>query len=98
MDQPLDGMSMKSVLKNPNETIRDHVYHCYIRNNYLGEAIRDQRYRMVRWTNRNNSEDVVYELYDLENDPLETENVASSNRKQVQKMLKILENYPKAKT
>ncbi|MCM5661799.1 sulfatase [Galbibacter mesophilus] len=97
VDQPIDGLSMASVLENPKQTIRDHVYHCYIRQNYLGEAIRNHRYRMVRWTHQKNPKDVVYELYDFENDPLETNNIAESNQKQVKKMLKILEKYPKAK-
>lgn len=94
--QPLDGASLKSTLANESASIQDYAYHSYIRNDYLGEAIRDNRYRMVRWTNLDNKSEVIYELYDYQNDPGETKNIAKENRKIVNKLLAILKALPKA--
>ena len=95
--QPIDGTSLKEILKNPSKEIKDHIYHAYLRQGNLGEAIRTKRFRMVRWTNLNDNSKVQYELYDYENDPLEKENTASSNPKKVKELLAVLDTYPKAK-
>jgi iduronate 2-sulfatase len=97
--QPIDGSSLLPVLKNGNERIKDHAYHAYIKNGYLGEAIRTQQYRMVRWTNIGDaSKDVLYELYDYENDPYETKNLAAQYPEKVNQLENILNKYPKAKS
>lgn len=94
--QKLDGISLRPVLETPSKTIKDHAYHAYRKRNYIGEAIRDKRYRMVRWTNSKDVDDVTYELYDYAEDPLETENIARRNKKVVKRMEAILNQYPKA--
>lgn len=94
--QKLDGISLRSILDNPSKEIKDHAYHAYKKSNYIGEAIRTYRYRLVRWTNVNNSQDVIYELYDYKEDPLETKNIAKNNKKTVKKIEEILNKYPKA--
>ncbi len=97
--QPIDGSSLLPVLKNGNERIKDHAYHAYIKNGYLGEAIRTQQYRMVRWTNTgDSSKEVLYELYDYVNDPNETKNLAAQHPEKVNQLKNILNKYPKAKT
>nr|WP_299346346.1 sulfatase [Allomuricauda sp.] len=94
--QLLDGISLAPSISKPDMEIKDHVYHCFKKGGYVGEAIRNQRYRMVRWTNTKNYDDVAYELYDYKEDPLETKNVAKKNKKVVKNLEAILDNYPRA--
>ncbi|MCG8578954.1 MAG: galactose-1-epimerase, partial [Bacteroidales bacterium] len=96
--QPIDGLSMAPVLKDGSVRVRDNAYHAYKRGGYLGEAIRTDRYRLVRWTPLKNKEkEVIYELYDYKNDPLETVNIASKKKKVVKELLAILNQHPTAK-
>ena len=53
---------------------------------------------MIRWTNLKNKKKVVYELYDYENDPKETVNIATKNKIVLQKLIKILDAYPSARS
>tara|TARA_R110002050_G_scaffold273113_2_gene417120 strand:- start:14493 stop:16001 length:1509 start_codon:yes stop_codon:yes gene_type:complete len=97
VSQPLDGISLVPVLKDESIIIKDHAYHAYINMGYLGEAIRTEQYRMVRWTNIKSTEaKVLYELYDYDNDPLETKNIAADKPKVVKELEGILNSYPKA--
>ncbi|MDX1284926.1 MAG: sulfatase-like hydrolase/transferase, partial [Draconibacterium sp.] len=97
--QPFDGISLVPVLKNKDERVRDHAYHAYPKQGYLGEAIRTQQFRMVRWTHtQDKSKEVLYELYDYYNDPLETQNFAGTNPEKVAELEAILNTHPKAKT
>ncbi|MDO9634778.1 MAG: sulfatase [Paludibacter sp.] len=95
--QPIDGLSMVSVLKNTEKRIRDHAYHAFPRGKYLGRAIRTDRYRLVEWKNWDNPSDAAYELYDYKLDPLETKNIAAEQLKVVAEMKKILAKHPNAK-
>ncbi len=96
--QPTDGVSLVPVLKNPDKRVRDHAYHAYPKQGYLGEAIRTQKYRMVRWTHtKDASREVLYELYDYENDPHEKQNHAYENPEIVAELEAILNAHPKAK-
>ncbi|MBD0825179.1 sulfatase [Aestuariibaculum marinum] len=96
--QPLDGTNLSPVLKNASKIIKDHAYHAFPMGGYLGEAIRTEQYRMIRWTPRNNkNKEVLYELYDYKNDYKETKNIAKERPEVVTHMVKILEQYPEAK-
>jgi iduronate 2-sulfatase len=95
--QPVDGLSLVPVLKNPEIRIRDHAYHAYPHGKYIGRAIRTERYRLVEWKNREDSKDVFYELYDYQNDPLETKNIADKEPKVLKSIQKILATHPEAK-
>lgn len=96
--QPIDGTSLVPVLKDGTKRIKDHAYHAYIRQGYLGEAVRTQQYRMVRWTHTNDdSKEVLYELYDYQNDPHETQNWAAKKQDKVAELEQLLEVHPKAK-
>ncbi|MDO5523106.1 MAG: sulfatase [Bacteroidia bacterium] len=95
--QPIDGISMVPVLKNPDKKIRDHAYHAFPHGGYIGRAIRTERYRLVEWKNRDDAGDVIYELYDYRLDPLETKNVAQEQPKVVNEIKKILARHPEAK-
>jgi len=98
--QPIDGISMVSVLKNPETRLRDHAYHAYPRkgNQLIGCAIRTERYRMVEWNNVVDPvEEKIYELYDYLEDPLETKNLANSRPDVMDHLKAILAGHPKVK-
>jgi iduronate 2-sulfatase len=94
--QPIDGISLVPVLKNPEQRIRDHAYHAYLKRTHLGQAIRTERYRMVQWTHRESGEK-EYELYDYRDDPLETRNLAPSKPDVLQSLIGMLERHPPAR-
>ncbi|RXP62710.1 DUF4976 domain-containing protein [Lutibacter sp. HS1-25] len=101
VEQPFDGLSLVPALKDTKATIRNHAYHSYPRNRgkdkFIGQAIRTERYRMVQWTNIRNDEK-IYELYDYQEDPLETKNYASLKPKVLKEMIAILNTHPKPNT
>tara|TARA_Y100000588_G_scaffold200746_1_gene214417 strand:- start:1562 stop:3070 length:1509 start_codon:yes stop_codon:yes gene_type:complete len=94
--QPIDGLDMTPVLKDGDKRIRDYAYHAFPKRGYLGRAIRNDRYRLVEWSHLT-SDEIVYELYDYNDDPLETVNIAGSNTKALNKMEALLAQEPPAK-
>jgi iduronate 2-sulfatase len=96
--QPIDGIDLTPVLKDGSQEIKDHVYHAFPMGGYLGEAIRNDRYRMIRWTHmQDKSKKNLYELYDYKDDPKETRNIAAEKPGIVSEMESILNQYPEAK-
>jgi len=94
LPQPLDGISLVPVLKDPTARLRDHAYHVYPKRK-LGRAIRTQRYRLVEWRPIGGpAQTAEYELYDYQDDLLERENVAASRPQVVTRLKAILEGYP----
>lgn len=98
--QPIDGISLKPVLEKPDARLRNHAYHCYPRNKdkqrYIGQAIRTKRYRMVQWVNmEDENAEHIYELYDYEEDPLETKNLAKTKKKVLKELIQIVNTHPK---
>ncbi|MEM6363091.1 MAG: sulfatase [Planctomycetota bacterium] len=92
--QPIDGVSLVPVLKNPDARVRDHAYHAYPKRK-LGRAIRTERYRLVQWKPfKASDDDADYELYDYQTDPLETKNLAPTKPRVVQRLRSILNSYP----
>lgn len=92
--QPLDGVSLVPVLKNPQARVRNHAYHVYPKQK-LGRAIRTERYRLVEWKPyKNPSAPAEYELYDYQTDPLETRNLAQEQPAVVESLKQILTGYP----
>lgn len=88
--QPIDGVSMVPVLKDPDIRVRDHTFHAYPRSK-LGRAIRTERYRMVEWKRDGAAE---YELYDYALDPHETQNHAADRPEVMAKLKATLARYP----
>lgn len=77
----LAGRSLVPVLDDPAASVQDAVFHVYPRGSketgaLLGRAVRTARWRYVEW--RSFKDDVVQarELYDYDNDPGETANLA----------------------
>lgn len=95
--QPMDGLSMVPVLRNPKARIRDHAYHCFPRGGRLGRAIRTDRYRMVEWKKIGESEDTAeYELYDYQNGRVEKKNIAREQPAVLAELKAILATHPEA--
>ncbi|MBL8820800.1 MAG: iduronate-2-sulfatase, partial [Planctomyces sp.] len=46
--QPIDGISLVPVLRDPAARVRDHAYHVFPKAK-LGRAIRTERHRFVEW-------------------------------------------------
>lgn len=97
--QVIDGVSLAPVLRDPSQRVKDHVYHCFPReNNRLGRAIRTERYRMVEWKAIDApTESAEYELYDFEEDPEETRNLAGEQGEVLAELKGILAQYPEAR-
>jgi iduronate 2-sulfatase len=94
--QPIDGLSLAPVLRDPKARVRDHVFHAYP-NAKLGRAIRTDRYRLVEWkTPGADPESAELELYDYETDPHETRNVVQDQSSVTESLRKILSSYPEA--
>lgn len=96
--QPRDGVSLVPVLRDSQARVRNHVYHAFPRQgNRLGRAIRTQRYRLVEWKEFGQSTDnASFELYDYENDPQETRNLASERPEIVKSLRELLDHHPEA--
>lgn len=100
--QPIDGLSLVPVLKDPEARVRDHAYHSYPRRvegkARIGCAIRTERYRMVEWLDPvDPNTESVFELYDYQKDPLETKNLADQKGKVLRELRGILQQHPRAK-
>jgi iduronate 2-sulfatase len=96
--QPMDGLSLVPVLRDPERRLRDHAYHCFPRGERMGRAIRTERYRLVEWkVPEAPPESADLELYDYQSDPGETRNLAASQPEVVVRLGAILARHPEAK-
>jgi iduronate 2-sulfatase len=96
--QTIEGKSFVSVLRNPTKTTRDHVFHAYPRGERIGRAVRTTRYRFVEWKRAGAPADTAeFELYDYQDDPAETKNLAADHTKILNRMRAILASQPEAK-
>lgn len=95
--QPIDGVSLVPVLRNPDTRVDDHAYHCFPRGAVMGRAIRTERYRLVEWKKIGApAETAEYELYDYQTDPEERENLIDKLPDVAAQLKKILAQYPEA--
>ena len=91
--QAVDGLSLVPVLRDPSARVRDHAYHVYPKAK-LGRAIRTERYRFVEWRDVDDPpESANWELYDYQEDPHETRNLAADSPQIVAQMREILAKY-----
>lgn len=101
--QPIDGANLAPVLNGSVAAVKDHVYHAYPRlrpgkGEWLGRAIRTERYRLVEWLPVDGSPaEPDFELYDYEADPDERANVAAERPAIVAELQKILARHPAPK-
>ncbi|MCA1963017.1 MAG: sulfatase [Prosthecobacter sp.] len=95
--QPIDGISLVPVLKDPTTRLRDHAYHCFPKQT-LGRAIRTERHRLVEWKKPGApAATAQIELYDYVADPLETRNLADEQPETVKRLRAILSRHPEAR-
>lgn len=93
----LDGRSFAHVVRTPTAAGRDYVQHVYPRGERLGRAIRNHRYRLVEWKLPGaTAEEAEIELYDYQQDPLETRNLAPTQPEVVDSLRKTLAQQPEA--
>ncbi|MCW4463848.1 sulfatase [Sphingomonas sp. BT-65] len=92
--QPIDGADLTPVLHDPAKRVRPYAYHAFNRPGRIGQAIRTERYRLVRWT-QEASGARAYELYDMQADPGETRNMADALPKVRAELEAYLDAQPK---
>jgi iduronate 2-sulfatase len=94
----LDGSSFAAVLDEPAAPTKEAIYHVYPRGGVIGRAVRTDRYRLVEWKKPAVSvETAVVELYDYEDDPGESKNMAAEKPEVVAELRAVLDSQPKAK-
>ncbi|MGF1760110.1 sulfatase [Photobacterium sagamiensis] len=97
-EQSLDGEDLVPVLEDSEKRLSNYAYHVWpqLGGKYVGYAIRTEQYRMVKWAiNKKKGTKYKYELYDYQNDPLETKNIAKENPEVVKELERILDAQPK---
>lgn len=92
--QPIDGADLTPVLRDPGKRVRPYAYHAFNRPGRIGQAIRTERYRLVRWTQEATGAR-AYELYDMAGDPGETRNMADALPKVRAELEAYLDAQPK---
>lgn len=94
----LDGKSFANVLRDPaGAKTKEAIFHCYPRQDKMGRAVRDARYRMVEWKKIGEPADTaIIELYDYEADPEETKNLAAEKPEVVARLRAVLAKQPEA--
>jgi iduronate 2-sulfatase len=100
LDAPvgLDGVSHKDVMEKSRPQIRQYVTHVFPRGEKLGRAIRTARYRLVQWKRVGDADkNAEWELYDYQDDPLETLNLyPSASRDLIAELKRLLAEQPEA--
>ena len=85
----LPGVSLRSILGDPNRRVKDGAFSFFGRGRYFGRTLRSDRYRIVEWSDSRKKLPTKLELYDHHSDPGENINIAANpeNKKLVQKLL-----------
>ncbi|MCX7006665.1 MAG: sulfatase-like hydrolase/transferase, partial [Kiritimatiellaeota bacterium] len=93
----LDGISLKPWLENPAAPAKKVAISQYPRGGavtgnkqLMGYSIRDERWRMTAWRDRTDGSIDSTELYDEQNDPAESKNLAKDNPDVVKRLSAFL--------
>jgi arylsulfatase A-like enzyme len=96
--QPIDGISLVPVLRDPEKRLRDHAYHCFPRGERMGRAIRTERHRLVEWKKPGAARETAeIEMYDYAIDPRETRNLRDDQPETVGRLRAMLDRHPEAR-
>ncbi len=98
-----DGKSLLPLIKNESKTFRDIVYFEEFVNNIVRRGIRDSRYKYVECPLKEHSicsycqtsHGEIIELFDLQKDPNELTNLASTDKERLSIMKSKLDKYIK---
>ncbi len=97
----LDGVSLKPWLENPAAPATKVAISQYPRGGtetgnrpLMGYSIRDARWRLTVWRDRHDGTAVATELYDEQNDPAESKNLAGAHPDVVTRLSKFLPPPP----
>lgn len=100
----LDGASLVGALKQPaTAKTKEAVFHVYPRSpkgmgELIGRAVRTERHRLVEWKKAGAPADTaILELYDYQEDPEETRNLAADQPEVVARLRALLARRPEAK-
>lgn len=97
VSQPVDGVSLVPVLRDPDVRVREYAYHAYPRGQRMGRAIRTETHRLVEWKVIGaDRESADIELYEYSGGPVETENIADEYPDVVREIRAILDAQPEA--
>ncbi len=78
LPEGLEGVSMVPLMEDPDRAWKKAAFSQYPRpKNMMGYSMRTDRYRYTEWIDQKTNEVKYRELYDLENDPLGTQNIAA---------------------
>jgi uncharacterized sulfatase len=72
----LEGTSFVPLLENPARPWKSAAFSESKREGYHGRSLRTERYRYTEWTPLSDDGPVLTELYDVDSDPMEFENLA----------------------
>lgn len=100
--QKLDGASIAGLLRGKTDKTKEAVFHAYPRNPrqkgaLIGRAVRTERYRLVEWKAAGGAQADAIELYDYQEDPNETRNLAVEKADVKKELLALLAKEPEAK-
>jgi len=79
----LEGKSLTSILQNPKSKIKEGALTSWRKRvpetgMVEGRSLRTERYRLIEWRSlKDKNSPITYELYDYQEDPKETQNLAS---------------------
>lgn len=88
-----EGRSLLPILGNPKAKVRDFALSQYPHEKCMGYSIRTANWRYTEWRRIWNGKVQARELYDLENNPIEKENVLDAQPEEAREHAVLLEKY-----
>jgi iduronate 2-sulfatase len=89
----VEGRSLLPILGNPEATVRDFALSQYPRDKCMGYSVRTAGWRYTEWRRIGDGQVQARELYNLENNPIEKENVLDAHPEIAAKHAVLLQDY-----